>query len=326
VTPGGFDDNSELKQQINASGAGMDSAEADQTAAFLAVIETGSFALAGRKLLRDASVVSRRVTALEARLGIRLLERSTRRVTPTEVGVRFYERLQTVAELTRAAEEEARAMAETPSGVLRLALPATFGRMWMAQFLPDFLARYPSLRLQVDYSDRYTDLVAEGYDVAIRLGAMKDSRLMTRRLAPTWRLLCAAPAYLDRRGAPQEPEDLMAHDCLCFTRLATHPVWHVNRDGRSKAVRLVGRMDTDDADAVIKAALGGAGIVMAANWQVGRELTEGRLLPVLPDWRVGEEEGVSVVRPSTQHAAAKSRVFVEWVTEIFASPPWLGTT
>ncbi|MFD1623956.1 LysR family transcriptional regulator [Azospirillum griseum] len=300
----------------------MGSANADQAAAFQAVVETGSFALAGRRLGRDASVVSRRVTALETRLGIRLLERSTRRVTPTEAGLRYFARLQTVAELLRTAEEEARAMAALPSGLLRLAVPATFGRMWVAGMLPDFLARYPALRLQVDYSDRYTDLVAEGYDAAIRLGALKDSRLIVRRLASSWRLLCAAPTYLDRCGHPRTPEDLTAHDCLCFTRLATHPTWHLERDGQSRAVRLVGRMETDDADAVLKAALGGAGIVMAANWQVSRELADGRLLRVLPDWNVGREEGVSVVRPSTRHAAAKSRVFVEWLAERFAVPPW----
>jgi DNA-binding transcriptional LysR family regulator len=300
----------------------MDSVEADQTAAFLAVVEFGSFSAAGRKLGRDGSVVSRRVAALEARLGIRLLERSTRRVAPTEAGVRFRDRMRDAMEMVRAAEDEARAMAASPTGLLRLTLPVTFGRMWIASRLPEFLARYPAVRVEALYADRYTDLIAEGFDAGIRLGEMKDSRLIGRRLAMTRRLLCAAPSYLDRRPALREPDDLLRHDCVGFTRLATYPVWHLSRDGKNRTVRITGRLETDDAEAGVQAALAGTGIFMAADWQVARELADGRLVPVLTDWGVSGESGVSVARPSIQHEPAKTRAFVEWIVGVFANRPW----
>ncbi|MEA3099181.1 LysR family transcriptional regulator [Caballeronia mineralivorans] len=300
----------------------MDSVEADQTAAFLAVVELGSFSAAGRKLGRDGSVVSRRVAALEARLGIRLLERSTRRVAPTEAGVRFRDRMRDAMEMVHAAEDEARAMAASPTGLLRLTLPVTFGRMWIASRLPEFLARYPAVRVEALYADRYTDLIAEGFDAGIRLGEMKDSRLIGRRLTMTRRLLCAAPSYLDRRPALREPDDLLRHDCVGFTRLATYPVWHLNRDGKTRTVRITGRLETDDAEAGVQAALAGTGVFMAADWQVARELADGRLVPVLTDWAVSGESGVSVVRPSIQHEPAKTRAFVEWIVGVFANRPW----
>jgi DNA-binding transcriptional LysR family regulator len=300
----------------------MDSVEADQAAAFLAVVETGSFSAAGRKLGRDGSVVSRRVAALEARLGIRLLERSTRRVSPTEAGIRFRDRMRDAMEMVRAAEDEARAMAAAPTGLLRLTLPVTFGRMWIAARLPEFLARYPAVRVEALYADRYTDLIAEGFDAGIRVGEMKDSRLIGRRLAMTCRLLCAAPSYLDRRPAPIEPDDLLRHDCICFTRLTTHPAWHLHRDGKNRTVRITGRLETDDAEAALQAALAGTGIIMAADWLVARELADGRLVPVLTDWTVGGESGVSVIRPSVQHEPAKTRAFVDWVVGAFADRPW----
>ena len=300
----------------------MDNLEADQATAFLAVVETGSFAAAGRKLLRDPSIISRRVAALEARLGIRLLERSTRHLAPTEAGLRFRERMREALEVVRAAEDEAKAMASAPSGLLRLALPADFGRKWVAPRLPEFLMRYPALRVEASYADRYVDLVAESFDAAIRLGEMEDSRLVARRLATTHRLICAAPSYLAKRPAPRDADDLLRHDCLCFTRLATHPLWHLHHNGKSHVVRISGRLETDDAEALVHAALAGLGITLATDWLVGHELAEGRLVPVLTDWTVSGEAGVSVVRASVQHAPAKTRVFIEWIAEVFANPPW----
>jgi DNA-binding transcriptional LysR family regulator len=213
-------------------------------------------------------------------------------------------------------------MAASPTGLLRLTLPVTFGRMWIASRLPEFLARYPAVRVEALYADRYTDLIAEGFDAGIRLGEMKDSRLIGRRLTMTRRLLCAAPSYLDRRPALREPDDLLRHDCVGFTRLATYPVWHLNRDGKTRTVRITGRLETDDAEAGVQAALAGTGVFMAADWQVARELADGRLVPVLTDWAVSGESGVSVVRPSIQHEPAKTRAFVEWIVGVFANRPW----
>lgn len=300
----------------------MDSVEADQAMAFLAVLDTGSFSAAGRKIGRDGSIISRRVAALETRLGTRLLERSTRRVSTTEAGARFRDRMREALDMVHGAEADARAMASTPSGLLRVSLPTTFGRLWIAPRLPEFLSLYPSLRLEACYADRYVDLVADGFDVAIRIGEMQDSRLISKPLAPTHRLVCAAPGYLAHRSALRTADDLLQHDCLGFTPMATYPIWHLERAGKQRAVRVSGRLESDDVMTLVEAAVAGVGVMMAANWLVARELADGRLVKVLPDWMAKGEMGVNVVRASTRHAPAKTRVFIEWITRVFASAPW----
>lgn len=300
----------------------MDSEEAEQTGAFLAVVETGSFTAAGRKLGRDGSVISRRVAALEARLGIRLLERSTRRVSPTEAGMRFRDRVREAMEILHAAEDEARSLAAAPAGLLRITLPLGFGRMWIAPRLPAFMARYPKLRVEAIYTDRYVDLIAEGFDAGVRIGKLEDSRLIARPVASMNRLLCASPGYLEHRPILRNADDLQRHDCIGFIPMSTHPVWHLARNGKRHAVRINGRLVTDDIEAAIQAALAGTGIILATDWLVGRELRDGRLVQVLSDWTVGGEENVSVVRASVRHEPAKTRAFIEWIIELFVPPPW----
>ena len=304
----------------------MDSSEADQAAAFLAVLETGSFSAAGRKLGRDGSVISRRIATLEARLGIRLLERSTRRVSPTEAGAKFRDRIREAMEMVRTAEDEARAMASSPSGLLRLSLPTTFGRLWIAPRLPEFMAQYPALRIEASYADRYTDLIADGFDVAVRIGEMKDSRLVSKRLAPTHRLICAAPGYFETHPALRDADDLRQHNCLGFTPMSTHPVWHLQRAGKQRAVRVSGNLESDDVTTLVHAAVSGVGVMMATNWLVARELANGQLVQLLPEWTAKGESGVNVVRASVRHAPAKTRVCVDWLSEIFAAPPWEAPT
>jgi DNA-binding transcriptional LysR family regulator len=165
-------------------------------------------------------------------------------------------------------------------------------------------------------------VIAEGFDAVVRLGGMSDSRLVARRIASTRLLLCAAPSYLDRRTPLKQADDLLRHDCVCFTRVTTHPVWHLQRNGKSRAVRVTGRLEADDAETVVQAALAGTGITLATDWIVARELAQGTLVPVLPDWTVRGETGVSVVRASVRHESAKTRAFVEWIAAVFATSPW----
>jgi DNA-binding transcriptional LysR family regulator len=300
----------------------MDSIEADQTQAFLAVLETGSFTAAGRRIGRDGSVVSRRIAQLEARLGIRLLERSTRRVSATEAGARYRERVREALDILSDAEDEARSLAAAPRGLLRISLPAGFGRMWIAPRMPEFLARYPLLDVECVYTDRYVDLIGERFDVGVRIGKLEDSRLVAKPIATMKRLLCAAPRYLSEHGRPTDPGDLARHRCIGFSRLATHPVWHLRRGDTLRAVRIDARMTSDDIDAVLHAARAGIGIMYATDWLVGTELCSGALVRVLPGWTVEAGEQLSVVRASSKHAAAKTRAFVDWVAEIFATLPW----
>lgn len=303
----------------------MDGIEADEIGAFLAVLETGSFTAAGRQLGRDGSVVSRRVAALEARIGIRLLERSTRRVSATEAGLRFRDRADEAMSILRAAHDEARVLSNTPSGLLRISLPAGFGRKWIAPRLPELLVRYPLLELECNYTDTFVDLIAGRHDVGVRIGELQDSRLVAKPLLTMRRLLCASPAYLAANPQLDTPLDLQRHACIGFTPLMTHPIWHLRHLGKKDAhqrVRIRSRLSTDDIDTAIHAALGSAGVMLATDWLVGRELRDGRLVRVLPEWIGAVDERLNIVRASLRHEPAKTRAFIDWVAGLFDPPPW----
>ncbi|UHD44128.1 LysR substrate-binding domain-containing protein [Aureimonas altamirensis] len=291
----------------------MDGTDFDQIAAFLATVDHAGFTAAGAALNRDGSLVSRRVTALEKRLGVRLLERTTRRVALTEAGEAYYQRMRKAVQVLGEIDTEAVDAAGAVRGTLRLSLPATFGRMWIAPILPAFLRQYPGLTVEARYEDRYVDLVAEGFDVAVRIGELADSRLIARKLAPASRLLCASPDYLAERGMPVHPSDLAQHDCIGFSRLASHPIWHLGDDGKTVAVRISGPLVTDDATSLIQAAVAGVGIAMVSDWLAGPELKSGRLVPVLPDHPVVTQESVYIVHPSAKLVPAKTRIFMEWL-------------
>lgn len=301
----------------------MDGAKADEVAGFLAVVEASSFTAAGRALGRDASVVSRRVGALEARLGVRLLERSTRRVVPTEAGARFFERMRAAATAMEEAEAEVMQAGAAPRGTLRLSLPAAFGRLWVAPMLPGFLADHPDVAIEAHYADRYADLVAEGFDAAIRLGDLGDSRLVATRLARNRRVLCAAPSYLAARGSPSKPGDLAHHACLAFSRMAGHPDWRFRRGERAVSVRIAGRLVADDAQSLVAAALAGCGLMIASEWLAAPEYHAGRLVPVLADWEIEGGGGVFLLLPSARYTPGKTRAFADWITRRLRPAPWL---
>lgn len=301
----------------------MDGTDFDQIAAFLATVEHAGFTAAGAALNSDGSLISRRVTALEKRLGVRLLERTTRRVALTEAGEPYYQRMRKAVQAMGEIDAEAAEAAGSVRGTLRLSLPATFGRMWIAPILPAFLRQHSSLTVEARYEDRYVDLISEGFDVAVRIGDLADSRLIARKLAPASRLLCASPDYLTERGMPLHPSDLGRHDCIGFSRLASHPVWHLDDNGKTVAVRISGPLTTDDATSLIQAAVAGVGIAMVSDWLAGPELKSGRLVPILPAHPVATLEGVHVVQPSAKLVPAKTRAFIDWLVEAIASPPWL---
>ncbi|OWT72884.1 MULTISPECIES: LysR family transcriptional regulator [unclassified Achromobacter] len=300
----------------------MNSMEADEMAALVAVLETGSFAAAGRQLGRDSSVISRRLKALETRLGTRLVERSTRRLSPTDAGQRLRERVQEAMQLIHNGEEEARSLSASPIGLLRLTLPTGFGRRWIAPRLPEFLARYPSLDLETVFTDRFVDLIAERFDAGVRIGRLEDSRLVARQVLTMRRLLCASPAYLKAHPPIRHPRDLAQHACIGFSPMASHPVWHLSRDGKQHAVRTRSRLATDDIDALMHAALQGTGVAYCADWIVANELREKRLVEVLPAWQVVGDETMHVIRASAQYTPAKVRAFVDWMTEEFQHLAW----
>jgi DNA-binding transcriptional LysR family regulator len=308
---------------ILALRASMDGTRMDEIAAFLAVVEMGSFTAAARVVGRDASIISRRISALETSLGARLLERSTRHVSPTGAGLRFYERMRAATAAMKEAEAEATGTSGSVTGKLRLALPAAFGRLWIAPMLPEFLAAHPEVAIEAEYADRYVDIVAEGFDVAIRLGELRDSRLVAKRIAGHQRLICAAPSYLAARGTPVTPDDLANHACLSFTRLASHPEWRFRKGKRISSVMVSGPLSTDDAQSLVTAAISGAGIVMCSDWLAASERAEGQLVSILTDWTVEGEGAIQIIRPSVRFTAGKTRSFVDWISERFRRPPWM---
>ncbi|MES0039436.1 LysR family transcriptional regulator [Mesorhizobium sp. M0046] len=296
-----------------------------EMAAFAAIAEARSFTKAAARIGRDATILSRRLASLEERLGVRLLHRTTRSVSLTEAGSEFLVRVRAILAAVDEAEAAASAHAGGgPRGVLRLALPGSFGRMWIAPLLPQFLAEFPDVRIEAEFSNRFVDLVAENFDVAVRLGALEDSRLVARKVATRRRLLCAAPSYLARRGTPTEPEALLEHSCLGFSGFQTFPAWEMtDSTGRRVSIEVSGPLVTDDAEVLVEAAVQGVGLMMSTDWLVGRELADGRLVPVLEDWTLADEGAVYVVMPSAKGQAAKTRAFADWIGKRFAPvPPW----
>ena len=305
-----------------------DGAPLAELAALAAVLDQGSFTKAARLLQKDATVVSRRVRALEERLGVQLLQRTTRRVTATEAGLGFAERSRAILdELTEAESEASRHTTESPRGTLRVALPGTFGRLWVAPRLPELMAKNPKLDIDAQFSNRYVDVVAERFDAALRLGELGDSGLVARKVASQRRVLCASPAYLAKHGTPRTPKDLARHSCLGFTGLATHPLWNlVGPNGARATVRANGALASNEAEALVAATLAGRGIMMGTDWLVGTQLRSGQLTAVLPEWSTDERSAIYLIFPSGRFIPAKTRAFADWLTGLFLPmPPWSAT-
>jgi DNA-binding transcriptional LysR family regulator len=299
--------------------------DTETLAAFVAVAEEGSFNAAGHRLNRDATVISRRVQNLEQSLGVRLVERSTRRVALTEAGEVYLGRVRPLLRSMLAAGQEAGRFSDgEPRGRLRLALPGSFGRMWLMPMLVDFLNAYPGVTLDVAFSNRFVDLIGEGFDLAIRLGVLPDSRLVARKLAERKRMICASPAYLEQHGVPASPEDIARHQCLIFSGKANRHVWEFAMPGgKQLVVPVAGPFISDDAEALVPAAVAGQGLLYAADWLVGRELADGRLVRVLEDFPVPDEGAIYVVHPSSRHVPNKTRAFADWILErLSKSLPW----
>lgn len=294
-------------------------ADLDELLTFIAVAESLSFIGGARVLGRDASVVSRRVGQLEARLGVRLFTRTTRRVALTEAGNAYHQRVRVLLDELQLAGEEVSDIAGSPRGLLRVALPMTFGRLWVAPLIPAFLERHPQIQLDVRFSDRYVDLVAEGFDVAVRLGELTDSSLRARRISSYRSLLVASPAYLERRGSPRKPKDLEKHACLGFTGHASWPDWHLKRGARSEPVRPRGPLIADSSELLLVGALAGAGIALTPDWLAAPALRDGRLVEVLAGCAASKEGGVFVVLPPGGLIPTKTRLFVDELVEALSA-------
>ena len=290
--------------------------------AFVAVVETGSFSAAAQRLRSSKSLVSRQVAALEAELGARLFQRTTRSLTLTEEGRGYH--AQVVRILGDIAEANAAVtnLQAAPRGKLRISAPMSFGYLHLAPAVPDFLARFPEVEIDLIMNDRYVDLIDEGVDLAVRLGRLSDSSLIARKLAPIRRAVCGTPDYFKAHGMPRTPEDLKQHRCLCYSNLAVADEWRfVRADGSPWPVEVSGRLRADNGDALREAALKGLGLVYLPTFITGRDLQAATMVSVLTEY-VPQDGGLHAVYPHARHLSPKVRAFIDFLAERFGGQPY----
>lgn len=289
--------------------------------AFTQVVESGSFSAAAARLGLSTTATSRHVAELEAHLHTRLLNRTTRRVSLTESGRAFYERsTQLLADLAEA-EQEAQRAAIVPRGTIRLTASVNFGVRHVAPAIAAFLGRHAEVRFDVSLSDRIVDLVEEGFDLGIRIGAPGSDNIVARKLGETRLVPCASPEYLKAHGAPQVPEDLARHNCFTYEYVSPRNLWRFrDASGAERSVRVGGNLHSNNGDLLAEAAARGAGVVFEPAFIVGPEVRAGRLVPLLQEF-AALPMPIYAVYPSRKHLSAKVRLFVEFLVERFAQAP-----
>lgn len=294
-----------------------------QMMVFAQAVQQGSFSAAARALDLTPSAVSKQISQLEDRLGMRLLYRTTRQIRLTEEGEEFYERcLRVLAEIEEA-EQWASASHGAVRGTLRVAGTVAFMKYQVMPLVPEFLERYPELRVQVEVTDRFVDLVETGTDIAIRFTEqMSDPSLVARRLAVNRRVVCAAPSYLDAHGTPQTPDDLLEHNCLRLYTVSTFNEWEFEGPDGRRVLEVTGNFETNSADTLYYGALAGLGIARLSSFLVGPDLEAGRLIRLLPEY-AHEKASILAVYPQRRHLSPKVRAFIDFLVEKFTPvPPW----
>lgn len=289
-------------------------------AVFVKVVERGSFTRAAEELELSKAVVSKYLTRLEERLGARLLHRTTRRLALTEAGSALFEQSRLALERIDEAQAALARFQSAPRGRLVVSAPTAFGLLHLGRLLPEFLAGHPGVTLDIRLDDRFVNLVAEGFDLAIRIGRLTDSTLVARKLAPSRQVVVASPAYLEARGAPRSPEELAQHNCFVYTLAAGGNVWRFSKRGKEVQVPVTGNLRLNSGILERDAAECGAGIAMLPTFYVGPLIAAGKLMVVLPDWKP-PELGIYAVYPQTQHVAPKVRVFVDFLVGHFGPKP-----
>lgn len=288
---------------------------------FRQVAELSSFAGAGRRLGLSPPAVSKAIGGLEARLGVRLIDRTTRRMSLTEAGTLYLGQIARILDELDEADRALGPLQKGPTGLLRVTAPLTVGVVYLGHALPDFLRRHPDLSIDLRLDDRRLDLVAEGFDLAVRASdRLEDTSLVARKLAVLRHVVCAAPAYLDAAGAPTRPDDLALHRCIAFTLSGHADRWTFTRAGRTVAVPIGGRYRVSSSLAVRDALIAGFGLSLIPRAFVESDLRAGRLRAVLDDWE-SVATTLYAVYPSRRYPAPKLRVVLDFLIETFADPP-----
>jgi len=290
--------------------------------AFVRAVELGGFSPAARELGLTPSAVSKLVTRLEDRLGVRLLDRTTRRLALTPEGEAYFHRSQRILSDIAEAEDEVASFRGEPRGLLRVNVGTAFGMHQLVPALPEFLARHPEMRVELTVTDRVVDLIEEGADIAIRLGALGDSSLVARKICELERVVCASPAYLRRHGTPAKPQDLLEHNCLSVDYAPSLRRWPFAIDGAVRHVEVNGNVSANNADALLQLALLGAGVIRLSEVIVAQALREGRLVPLLADVHHSEPLPLHAVYPQGRHRSPRIEAMVAFLVERFARAPW----
>ncbi len=291
---------------------------------FVRIVATGSLSAAAREFGLSTAVVSRRLAALEARLGARLLNRTTRRLRLTDEGAAYHEACSRILAEVEEADSAVAAGRAEPRGSLRVALPASFGHQHIAPLIPQFADRYPKIQLALSLSDRTVNLIDEGFDLAIRIAELEDSALAARKLAPNRRVVCASPDYLRRHGTPRKPEDLASHNFLVasWDHDFSMSLDYKGPEGQPGAVRVSGHYACDNWEVLREWALAGLGVALKSTWDVRRHLEDGSLVALCPGYNFDSEVAIYAVYPHRRHLPAKTRAFIEFLAESFGPEPY----
>ncbi|WP_207061195.1 LysR family transcriptional regulator [Motiliproteus sp. SC1-56] len=293
----------------------------DAMRAFVAVVQEGTFTRAAERLDTSPQLISKYVSQLERHLGVRLLNRTTRKTHLTEAGARYHQRAQMVLNDIDELENQLGEMQTQARGVLRISAPVSFATRHMAPLLSAFKQAHPEVSIDLQLNDRKVDIVEEGFDVALRIGHLKSSSLIAKRIAPVRVLLCASPDYLDRHGTPEQPEDLRAHSYLRYSYLELDSREPLHRGLQSRGGNNRGDMVSNNGDVLVEAAIAGAGIALQPTFISGPAIREGRLKVVLPDCEP-EPMALYAVYAHRQMLASKVRSFIEFIDGYFGDPPY----
>lgn len=288
---------------------------------FTKVVETGGFSAAARELNMSKSAVSKHIAKLEDRLGVRLLNRTTRKLSPTEIGTDFYERARRIVQDVEETELAVSAMHLEPRGTLRLNVPMSFGYTHLAPALAEFLELYPDINIDMVLNDRVVDLLDEGFDVAVRISRLADSTLIARKLAPMRIVTCATPEYWKQHGVPKTPQDLTKYNCLTYSYLLREDEWPFNGPDGEFTVKVSGNLRANNGDALRKAALAHAGVIIVPTFMVCDDIKSGRLQTILDDY-METDLAIYAVYPHNRYLSAKVRAFVDFMAKRFGPEPY----
>jgi DNA-binding transcriptional LysR family regulator len=292
-----------------------------EMAVFSRVVTAGSLSAAARELGLSPAVISRRLAALESRLGVRLINRTTRSLHLTDEGANYYDNCARLLSEIEEADAAVSAGRVEPQGPLKVALPASFGHQHIAPLIPHFASRFPKVQLALSLSDRNVNLIEEGFDLAIRIADLADSSLAARKLAPNRRVVCASPDYLRRHGMPRTPQDLAGHNCLTTNDFAMN--WEYKGPGGEPGiVRVSGRYACDNWEVLREWALAGLGVALKSTWDVRPQLEDGSLVSLCPGYTFDTDVAIYAVYPHRRLLPAKTRAFIEFLADSFGPEPY----